>query len=222
MDDNRLIPDDTKRGWQTRTIARCQQIIATTADGEIVTGEVAEFLAWLLGRHPRAAAKIGCGVAGFTVRRTGLRTRCFFVVRLDGTSTDFSFRSCISAPAPVTRVRAAMRRAVADQIIEFKHRAVTTGPLVCAITGVPLTWDRAHVDHAPPVFAALADEWAGLMGGYPAIQLMLPADGQAGRALSEPDAASWADFHQEHASLRIVSRLANLSLLRRSEPEDHS
>jgi hypothetical protein len=222
MEDSGLIPDDTKRGWKTQAIASCQQIIAATADGEIVTGEATEFLAWLLDRHPRAAAKIGCGVAGFTVHKSGMGTRCFYVVRLDGTTTEFSFPSCISAPAPVTRVRLAMRRAVADQIIEFKHQAVTTAPLVCAMTGIRLTWAQAHVDHAPPVFIALADEWAGLMGGYPAIGLVPPADGQAGRVLGEADAASWAEFHRERATLRIVSRLANLSLLRRSEPEDHS
>jgi hypothetical protein len=222
MEDSGLIPDDTKRGWKKLATARCQQIIAATADGEIITGEVTEFLAWLVERHPGAAAKIGCGVAAFTVRRTELHTRCFYVLRLDGTTTDFSFKSCISAPAPVTRVRAAMRRSVAAQIIEFKHEAVTIAPLVCAVTGVSLTWTEAHVDHAPPVFTALADEWAGLRGGYSAIQLVSRVDGQAGRVLSEADAASWAEFHQEHATLRIVSRLANLSLLKRSEPEDRS
>jgi hypothetical protein len=57
------------------------------------------------------------------------------------------------------------------------------GPLVCAVTGQVLSWDNAHVDHAPPVFAALADDWAVRVGGYPAIGLTPAADGQMGRTL---------------------------------------
>lgn len=105
-----------------------------------------------------------------------------------------------------------MRRAVADQVITFKRAAVAQGPLVCAVTGESLTWDGAHVDHAPPVFLTLADQWAALVGGYPAILLSPAKDGEIGRTLLDPE--PWQAFHQEHAHLRMVSRLTNLSLLR--------
>ena len=107
-----------------------------------------------------------------------------------------------------------MRRAVADQITEFKRASAARAPLVCAVTREPLSWDGAHVDHAPPVFIALADEWASRAGGYAMIQLSQAMDGQIGRRLAQSDAESWKEFHQVNAHLRIVSRLANLSLLR--------
>lgn len=85
---------------------------------------------------------------------------------------------------------------------------------MCAISGEVLSWDDAHVDHAPPVFITLADRWTLLAGGYPVITLTPTADGQIGRTLTATDAQSWADFHRANAHLRIVSSLANLSLLR--------
>jgi hypothetical protein len=207
--------DDTRRGWKTKARDRCREIIAATENGELITGDDAEFLLWLLDRHPRAAEKIGRGVAGFTVQDAQLGTRCFVVRRVDGSSTDFSFYSCITAPDVTVLARKAMRRAVADQVSEFKQASAARGPLICAVTGQVLSWDNAHVDHAPRVFAALADDWAKRVGGYPAIRLAPAADDQLGRTLMQVDAEAWADFHRANAHLRIVSRLANLSLLRK-------
>jgi hypothetical protein len=116
-----MVLDDTRRGWKTKAKNRCRQIIETTADGQSVDGDDAEFLRWLLDRHPRAADKIGSGVVGFTVQTTELGTRCFVVHRLDHTSTDFSYYSCTTAPDGTALVRKAMRRAIADQVIEFKR-----------------------------------------------------------------------------------------------------
>jgi Protein of unknown function (DUF3223) len=208
--------DDTRRGWKTKTRNWCREIIAAAEDGELVTGDDAEFLLWLLDRHPRAAEKIGCGVAGFTVQDAQMGTRCFVVHRVDGSSTDFSFYSCITAPDGTVLVRRAMRRAISDQTSEFKRASAARGPLVCAVTGQVLSWDNAHVDHAPPVFVALADDWAARVGGYSAIRLTPAADSQLGRTIADGAAAeAWAEFHRTNAQLRIVSRLANLSLLRK-------
>jgi Protein of unknown function (DUF3223) len=209
--------DDTRRGWKTQAKNRCRVIIDGTLDGQLVVGEDAEFLQWLLDKHPQAPEKIGRGVAGFSVQTTAIGTRCFFVHRVDGSSTDFSYYSCTTAPDSTALIRKAMRRAVADQIIGFKQASAERGPLICAVTGDALSWDDAHVDHAPPIFVALADEWASRQGGYSAIRLPPAMDKQIGRSLIQPDAESWALFHQEHAQLRIVSKLANLSLLRRSQ-----
>lgn len=208
--------DDTRRGWKTKARDRCREIIGDLENGELVKGDDAEFLFWLLERHPRAAEKIGQGVASFSVQSAQMGTRCFVVHRVDGSSTDFSFYSCITAPDSTALVRRAMRRAIADQTNEFKRASAARGPLVCAVTSQKLSWDDAHVDHAPPVFVALADDWAARVGGYSAMQIVPAADGQLGRTLVEGAAAdAWAEFHRANARLRIVSKVANLSLLRK-------
>jgi Protein of unknown function (DUF3223) len=211
----REVLDVTRRGWKKQAKDRCHEIVGRTADYQSVTKEDFEFLLWLLDRHPRVAEKIGDGVASFTVQPIAMGTRGFIIHRVNGSSTDFSYYKCISAPSDVAEARNAMRRAVADQVIRFKQAAVKKGPLVCAITGEPLTWDGTHVDHAPPVFLTLADQWAALVGGYPAIQLSPTKDREIGRTLLDP--GPWQAFHQEHARLRLVARLTNLSLLRRTE-----
>jgi hypothetical protein len=205
--------DDTRRGWKKEAKARCHEIVERTANGQMVSDEDAAFLHWLLDRHPCAADKIGVGVAGFTVEAIGMATRGFMLHRFDGSSTDFSYYKCITSPSEVGLARKAMRRAVVDQVIEFKRASAARGTLVCAVTGEILDWDSAHVDHAPPIFVTLADQWAEHVGGYTAIQLLPTEDGELGRCMADPE--PWAAFHRDRAELRIVSRLTNLSLLQR-------
>jgi hypothetical protein len=50
----------------------------------------------LLEKHPDRAEKIGVGVKGFSVRWAEYDTRCFEVIRQDGSREDFSFRWCIA------------------------------------------------------------------------------------------------------------------------------
>ena len=53
-----------------------------------------QFLRAALVRHPDAAEKVGPGVKQFEVRSADYGTRCFWVVRLDGTVERFSFKEC--------------------------------------------------------------------------------------------------------------------------------
>jgi hypothetical protein len=49
------------------------------------------FLCALISRHPRATEKIGEGIGHFAVEHAVHRTRCFYLIRPDGTRTDFSY-----------------------------------------------------------------------------------------------------------------------------------
>ena len=70
---------------------------------------------YLWRRHPEAEAKIGPGVETIEIRAATYGTRCFWVMRIDGSCTDFSWRSCLRAPRPIDDFRKAMRWAVVDQ-----------------------------------------------------------------------------------------------------------
>jgi Protein of unknown function (DUF3223) len=52
------------------------------------------FLWDLLSRHPHAAEKIAGGIGHFTVEHALHGTRCFYLTRVDGTRTDFSYLKC--------------------------------------------------------------------------------------------------------------------------------
>ncbi|GJN41414.1 hypothetical protein PR202_gn00786 [Eleusine coracana subsp. coracana] len=53
----------------------------------------------LLGYHPRAQDKIGCGLDAIMVDRHPefRKSRCLFVVRTDGVWIDFSYQKCLRA-----------------------------------------------------------------------------------------------------------------------------
>jgi len=53
-------------------------------------------LASLLERHPNRDEKIGVGVDHFEVQAADYATKCFRVVRSDGTWARFSYKTCIS------------------------------------------------------------------------------------------------------------------------------
>jgi hypothetical protein len=52
-------------------------------------------LRWLLAKHSDCSEKVGVGVKSFSVRWAEFGTRCFEVVRIDGSRIDFSFRWCL-------------------------------------------------------------------------------------------------------------------------------
>ncbi|XP_010916681.1 uncharacterized protein [Elaeis guineensis] len=52
--------------------------------------------------HPEPEKKIGEGIQAFQVRyQPAWKSRCFFIVRVDGTDDDFSFRKCIDQILPL-------------------------------------------------------------------------------------------------------------------------
>jgi len=53
------------------------------------------FLCALISRHPRAPGKIGPGIRHFTVELALHGTRCFYLTRVDGSHTDFSYFKCV-------------------------------------------------------------------------------------------------------------------------------
>lgn len=63
--------------------------------GDTVSAEDGVFLLAALKRHPEASIKIGCGVRGFEVRSADYGTQCFWILRIDGSEEQFSYKFCI-------------------------------------------------------------------------------------------------------------------------------
>lgn len=63
--------------------------------GDRVSVEDTAFLKAALPRHPEASEKIGVGVDHFKVRSDEYGKQCFWVVRTDGTTDRFSYKSLV-------------------------------------------------------------------------------------------------------------------------------
>jgi hypothetical protein len=193
------------RGWKTKARERVRAIVAGTPDGP-VTGPDGDWLAALLALHPEAAGKIGSGVSWIGLGPVpGYRSRGFTVHRTDGSSTDFSWRECITPYSHQDKCRSAMRNAVLHQVLAFRDSR--EWPLSCAL-------DPAHpgpfqVDHHDPPFAELADSYAAAKGGYAGISLVPHGDGDISDELAPGDMLVWVPYHHSAARLRIVCAPCN-------------
>jgi hypothetical protein len=63
--------------------------------GQRVADEDEALLRALLARHPDSVAKTGSGVDHFMVRSADYGTKCFWVVRTDGSTERFSYKECL-------------------------------------------------------------------------------------------------------------------------------
>jgi Protein of unknown function (DUF3223) len=181
------------------------------------TVEDTEFLHALLALHPDHTTKNGCGVERFEVRQGMAGHLQFWLIRTDGSETDFSFLKCLRPKSEREHVLSAMRRAIAGQVIEARNAVFADqATRLCPLTGEQLTADNCEMDHLIP-FIELANDFVASHGGYEAIET-ISADGEQGRHFKDTKIEKlWEEYHRGRAILRPVSKFANQVLL----PEIH-
>ena len=201
-----------------------QSILNRQPLGQELDSDDLTFVLALLELHPKAAEKVGVGVAGIAVvSEPTWGTRHFEVVRTDGSTTDFSFMKCLYPATKLRLFKQACRHAVADDIIEFRHRAFDAaddaGHIVCPILGVPVTRLEAHVDHEPPrTFDELVQEFIQREQiDIDEVAVTGLGDGELRKGLADSELEDrWRQFHRMNAHLRVVSAKANLSVIRQT------
>lgn len=191
-------------------------LLHKTQIGETFDEADNRFLLALLNRHHEAEEKIGAGIIRFFTRRHATYgTVGFAFERIDGSIDDFGIDYCVRTlsadeVARLNYLRAA-RYAVLPSIRRFRDDALLLNP-ICPLTGTPLTRARHHVDHAPPqVFSLIAQAYLDEVNLRP-IDFEYRCD-DLGRCLfaDEYYELYFAVFHDERATLRLLSPSANLS-----------
>lgn len=190
------------------------------SDNERVSDDDAALLHELLSSHPDAVQKVGAGVDHFTVApQAPFGTRCFVLHRQDGTSTEWSADSCIDGGDERRDRLAALRVAIAPQIVDFKRREFDgRRSVTCVVTGSQTEFGEADVDHIPPdTFAALVTAWLESENmSLEDVEITPPRDAQPQPAITNnKQRESWGEFHRRHSRLRITSRAANRGVVRR-------
>jgi hypothetical protein len=188
-----------------------QRVLALPA-GTILTGDDRELAQKVIAMHPRAPEKIGPGIDLLVIRENSFgRGHELHIIRTDGSEVDVSYRRALAprtAAAGRADLLAALRQEVAEQIVRFKRDRLEHGT-VCAVSGVALDRENAHVDHVPPwTFTALASAW---LAGRPAPEL--ESTDTPGRQLADRSlAADWQRFHRWSARLRLIHRDINYAI----------
>ena len=201
---------------QTAVAARVRSLCDATPLRSALVGQDGAFMLELLTRHPDAEQKLGCGISHIEVRQSPVfRSREFWLCRLDGTETDFSYRKCIRPPPPLRDFTLAARFEIFEQVVALKRLAFFGKQfLTCPVTNAQIDWANCHMDHAAPTFAQLVtaffpDPASVKTTGH-------GADGSTTRAFVDRTlAASWQTYHARYAQLRAVSVHANLVVLPR-------
>lgn len=200
---------------------RVRRILWTYLEGQDLPIDDFEFMLDLLTNHPRADIKIGPGVARIFVKQNPVyKTRGFYAERVDGTQTDFSYLECISPASKRKKVFMALRVLIEPFTMEFKQRFFDAvgGAATCDFTGEEIHFIGSHVDHVPPnTFDVLAN---GFIDHYNInlAQVELKdelADNRIQNELADEWLATlWVQWHNERAKLRVISKRANLSLVK--------
>jgi hypothetical protein len=177
--------------------------------------EELRFLMELIERHPEANKKIGCGIAGFEIRSNPVfqKQNTLYLIRTDGSETDFSFRMCVSGKRSSgwADFCSAARFAISDQIIVYKvARFLSIDKPRCWITNEELNSDQCHVDHIVP-FDTLIRRFVTEFNVDIDSAIEESTDGDViPRFADQKLKNQWQKFHRENAVLNLATPTANM------------
>jgi hypothetical protein len=184
-----------------------------------ISGDDAQFVQSLLALHPRQHLIIDCGLKHIKVQEIDKGYLRFLAVRVDSSIRDFSWRNCLSPKSQRSQVMSICRSVVDPQIIAFRNdfwRNRKTAD--CPVTSEPMTIRDSDVDHAPPnTFAVLVEQWLRVVrSDFELIEIEYRSGYEERYMFAERWLeGDWSEYHMQLAELRVVSRTANRSILRR-------
>jgi len=216
---------------QSEALTHFKKILNSYSDGDRISNSShhSDLMA-LLDRYDPILQEVGEPLKGdgrinYFERRlntgTGWSSSGFWVIRTDGSETDFSYIDAVKGkPKGASQdFYNACREAVALDLIKAKKGAFDTygdseRRVACELTGKLVTIDDAHLDHAWPFFSHMVSGFRAARGWgsqIPSGVVSEPADGQLKAVFTDQAVAdAFRDYHHTQAVLRILSKEANL------------
>ena len=228
----RQVVDLGHRVFQTKAAAQkyFREAISQRQVGEKITEQDPLYrdIAALLQRHPERDQKVGVGLQSFAVHLDAAGNRMLCLERLDGSTTDFSYVSCVRGAGPTLdkELAEAARAAVRDDIAAikvdfFRQHQNEDGLAPCQETGRLMSIADAHVDHWPLTFEALLRQFCArhnVVAGRDILEY--PRDNQTFTAfVCEQTKSLWLEFHRANATLLVVHSRVNLTRKRKVDTE---
>ena len=164
---------------------QCSEILNRHAPNTYLTGEDLAFIVDILCMHPEAEKKIGAGVRWIQVRTEPVyKRKCFYVIRTDGSTTDFSYVKAIDgATSAYQDFFKACRVAVSSEVISV------------AIQG-------NHIHHDGMQFAEIVNRFISEFGVDVSKVDFTGGDNVTLTAFVDTELArKFQEYHAEHATL---------------------
>lgn len=182
-----------------------------------------EFMLEVLKGHPEYLQKAGCGIASIYVKPNPIfpSTHGFWIVRSDGSETDFSYKECFNASTDMARFKQACRAAVEPVTMKFKSdffEHLPSKSSICPYTGEDIWFTNSDVNHKSP------NEFASIVAGFiednhiDVSSVKVNGRGEDGvcQDTFEPDMAErFVEYHNKRAQLEVISPTANRIILRK-------
>lgn len=165
-------------------------------------------------------SKIGTGIKRFERRINkgdGWSSTGFWVVRVDDTSTDFSYVQAVAGrpKSDAEEFSVACHNAVSRDLLgmkqrQFDHFAGPDGLIACDITGNLVAYSEAQLSHAHPPFGIIVKNFRKFKGwedDIPSGTLTASADAQISTHFADDAVAQeFLNFHHDRAVLRIIGK----------------
>lgn len=203
-----------------------RSILSSSEIGSTIVDDAKEDLMHLIMRHPESTQKIGKGVKRFFAGRGDYGTTCFYLERVDGSTTDFSFNAAVDQKEPTLHQRfsQACREAVGPELRAAKLKFFDENQnedkrVPCEITGRLIVLRQAHLDHKPPMtFQVIVQTFIASLGGcIEDSWISPPSDNEfVARFSDQVIQKKFVEFHhslvRDTHSLRIIAKEENIAL----------
>lgn len=207
---------------------RCRKILENEVGVEITGGDFSFLMTEIFPYHNRWNEKKGVGVDKICVAIAPKddykkQTRCFKIIRSDGTCTDISFTKCIARCGRedeydkqllMELIHKACRTAIQPILAAFKKQIKY--PFVCPLASdiIVTCQSECHIDHYDLDFKDVVKQWLELrVAIFDKIKDAIVAHEDNSSDVyfnNERIIEDFQKFHNEHTHLRAVSQTSNL------------
>ncbi len=174
-----------------------------------------QYMSSILKNHPYYEKKRKVGIKNLFIKKTIFNNNGFFIERIDGTTTDFSFHQCLNKENRIQKVRSMFRTAIKEQIWNFRDKEFSnSSTIICPILSIPVAKSNCHVDHFNPMFYELLNGFIK-QNSLNLNDIKIGGENQDNIMqyyfLDKNLEANWQKFHLENAKLRVTSIRGNLT-----------
>lgn len=164
----------------------CRTRISKYSVGDTLNDDDSEFFKQLFTLHPEHKKKKGVGIKALTYEADGMGNNCLWILRLDGSKEDISWRKCVR---PHTQ----------EEIVEIAFKRAVTGNIAKVGVDEKLATYRGHSKFRNLLRRFLKNNRTT----YKKISVVHPADYGDPRPLLADSflAAEWCVFHEENQKL---------------------